>query len=273
MTGFSVARRSTSGLLLGLLLLALSFSLAWAMHEQVPCQACHLLNPNGKNGVDKELQAPENTLCLTCHDAEQDVSALHPPHVINGSQALAGGSFTPTLDSDDNGHNMLSVDASLGLTPPGGQSRTEFNCLSCHDPHTNGNYRNLKLEINGHPTPVRAEGDAHFEKNLYISGINNFCSACHEQFGPGPATGRGGAWRRHPVGIPIYGARHADFNHWERLATKITVTEFPGGNANDPYTAKVFCLSCHYAHGSPYRDALRWDYGKTTRGCLECHSF
>ena len=273
MAVYSMIRYWTYGMLSGFLLIALSISHAWAMHEQVKCQACHLLKPDAKNAFAKELREPENNLCLTCHDAQQDISGLHPPYVINGRKALAGGSFTPTLDSDDNGHNMLSVDETLGRIPPGGQSRTEFNCLSCHDPHTNGNFRNLKLEINGRPTPVLAEGDGHFEKNLYISGINNFCSACHEKFGAGPPEGRGGAWRRHPVGIPIYGAQHADFNHWEGLKAKITLTEFPGGNSNDPYNARVFCLSCHYAHGSPYRDALRWDYAKTTRGCLECHSF
>ncbi len=48
---------------------------------------------------------------------------------------------------------------------------------------------------------------------------------------------------------------------------------------------KVFCLSCHFAHGGPYCDALRWDYitnvvqGDQTGnaipsnlGCQQCHS-
>jgi predicted CXXCH cytochrome family protein len=273
MTANRVIRHSSLGSLFGMLLVALSFSSVWAMHEQVRCQSCHELNAHAKDGVSKELRVPKNEICFSCHDAEQDISGLSPPYVMNGRTDLAGGSFTATLDSDDAGHNMLTVDATLDLTPPGGLSVTAFNCLSCHDPHTNGNYRNLKKEINGQVTLIRAEGGLHFDKNLYISGINNFCSACHQKFADGPATGSGGAWRRHPVGISIYGSRHADYNHWARLADKITLAEFPSGNPNDPSGAQVFCLSCHFAHAGPYRNALRWDYAKTTQGCLECHSF
>ncbi len=48
---------------------------------------------------------------------------------------------------------------------------------------------------------------------------------------------------------------------------------------------KVFCLSCHFAHGGPYYDALRWDYVSSvgtgtqqgndivsTEGCQLCHN-
>ncbi|NOR60144.1 MAG: hypothetical protein GQ469_05880, partial [Methanosarcinales archaeon] len=43
----------------------------------------------------------------------------------------------------------------------------------------------------------------------------------------------------------------------------------------------VMCLSCHRAHGSPYPDALRWDYTKMVAGdagnwagtgCFKCHA-
>lgn len=273
MVANTVVRQLSSGVIWGGLLVVLCLSSARAMHEQVQCRFCHEFSADAKDGVARDLRVPKNVICFTCHDAEQDISGLNPPYVINGRQQLAGGSFTTTLDSDDTGHNMLTIDGTLGLTPPGGLSRTEFDCLSCHDPHANGNYRNLKSEINGRTTLINAQGDAHFEKNVYISGINNFCSACHENFAEGPATGSGGAWRRHPVGIPIYGAQHADYNHWARLTDKITRAEFPSGNPNAPYGAKVFCLTCHVAHASPYRNALRWDYAQTPQGCLECHSF
>ncbi|MBI5826800.1 MAG: hypothetical protein HZB22_03610 [Deltaproteobacteria bacterium] len=48
---------------------------------------------------------------------------------------------------------------------------------------------------------------------------------------------------------------------------------------------KVFCLSCHFAHGGPYNDNLRWDYTQSvstgnqtgngvpvTKGCQLCHN-
>jgi predicted CXXCH cytochrome family protein len=181
---------------------------------------------------------------------------------------LAGGSFTPTLVSDKVGHNILSVDMQLGLTPPGGAPLNEFGCLSCHDAHVNGNFRNLKKEINGYTTMVEADGDPEFQQNVYISGMNDFCGACHEKFNSGSK-----ADRVHPVGITISGAQHTDFSRWSGLENKITQTEYPSGNPNDLYGAQVFCLSCHRAHASAYKDAMRWDYSKNPRGCLECHTF
>ncbi|MBI5903279.1 MAG: hypothetical protein HZB84_07355 [Deltaproteobacteria bacterium] len=56
-----------------------------------------------------------------------------------------------------------------------------------------------------------------------------------------------------------------------------------GGSARANH--KVFCLSCHFAHGGPYNDNLRWDYTQVvstgdqtgngvpvTKGCQLCHN-
>ena len=80
-------------------------------------------------------------------------------------------------------------------------------------------------------------------------------------------------WRRHPVGITIAGAEHADFEHWSRLTQKVTLAEIPSGQPDDLYGAEVFCLSCHRAHASPYNDAMRWNHAQKPQGCLECHTF
>ena len=37
-------------------------------------------------------------------------------------------------------------------------------------------------------------------------------------------------------------------------------------------TDMVMCLSCHRAHGSPYRKMLRWDIAYTTNPCSKCHT-
>ncbi len=259
---------------LALFLFLLTALAAWGKHNKVPCTACHHPAADGSTHYSPEdLVQPKNLLCRACHDATLDVSGLSAPHVLYGSQDLAGGSFTPTLSTDGTGHNIQTADMALGLTPPGGASLAEFGCLSCHDAHDNGNYRNLKKTINGYATPVEASGDPEFRQNVYISGMNDFCGACHEKF---YRTGDGRGLRgrtRHPVGITISGAQHADFQHWSRLTNKVTQAEHPSGTADDFYGAEVFCLSCHRAHASPFTNALRWDYGQTSRGCLECHPF
>jgi hypothetical protein len=215
----------------------------------------------------------ESALCLECHDARLDTWGHNPPHVVNGTRELAGGSFTTTLYTDGNGHNIQIRDATLGVTPPGGASRKELNCLSCHDPNNNGNFRNLKTEINGIPTPVRAIGDPEYQKNVYISGMNQFCGACHKRFyGDGNTRGADG-WIRHPVGIAVSSAENADFGWWSQVSNKVTQAELPSGDPNNQAGAQVFCLTCHRAHASPYSDAMRWDYGNGAGGCLECHTF
>lgn len=251
-------------------------SIAWGMHADLQCAACHRLT-EGENGtpavVTNDPALSDSMLCRECHDAAFDVSGLNPPHVFNGRRDLASGSFTPTTFSDEVGHNIQSIDGSNGLTPPGGAPLSEFGCLSCHDAHDNGNYRNLKKQVNGRSTIVEADGDPQYQNNVYISGMNDFCGACHERFNRTAGSRGSRGWRQHPVGITIAGAQHADFSHWSGLADRITLAELPSGNPSDLHGAQLFCLSCHRAHASSYKNALRWDYSQNSRGCLECHSF
>jgi predicted CXXCH cytochrome family protein len=263
--------------LLGLLVLfVMPFSSpkAWGiMHESVPCSSCHAqVAGQVAGGSSNDQGLPNSTVCLSCHDAIQDASGLNPPYVVNGQVELAGGSFTPTLYSDRLGHNIQSVDKTLGLSPPGGVSMSELSCLSCHDPHDNGNYRSLKTEINGYRTQVQASGDPNYQENIYISGMSQFCGACHQKFYGGRNLRGARGWLMHPVGITISGARHSDFRGWSSKNNKVTLVENPSGNPNNLRGAQVFCLSCHRAHASPFDSAMRWDYRRSTQGCLECHS-
>lgn len=256
-----------------LMLAAGCFATAWSGHRTLPCTTCHdpaepgAISAPGGHGYDR------SRLCLACHDARMDASGLNPPYVIDGAAELAGGSFTSTRFSDKTGHNIQSVDATLGTTPPGGDFREQLSCLSCHDPHDNGNFRNLKKEINGRPTPVRALADPKFQDNVYISGMSGFCGACHQQFYGVPNTLGPRGYLRHPVEIALSGARNADLDSRSRIADPVTCVEHPTGDPSDLCNARVFCLSCHRAHATPFKDALRWDYDRNSSGCLECHTF
>jgi predicted CXXCH cytochrome family protein len=260
--------------LLGFILVPTFFSKAWGQHANIPCATCHDKTAEElKDYVHNSSEFPISARCLACHDGSMDVSGLNPPYVINGRKELAGGSFSLTIFSDEVGHNIQSIDQDLGLTPPGGASLDDFGCLSCHDAHGNGNFRNLKKKINGYSTPVEADGDPDFQRNVYFAGMNNFCGACHEDFNS-RRNGRGSkGWTLHPVGITISGAEHADFEQWSRLTNKVTQAEYPSGNPDDIYGAQVFCLSCHRAHASPYKNAMRWNHSQKPYGCLECHTF
>ena len=242
---------------------------AWGGHQNISCETCHLkTEAQLKDYTHDGSDFPDSSLCLSCHDAGLDIWGFSPPHVINGDRELAGGSFTPTLRSDKVGHNIITVDLTLGRTPPGGAPLREFGCLSSHDAHATGNFRHLKKEVNGRQTPVTADGDPNYAENVYISGMNAFCGACHENFHRGA-----NAASLHPVGITISRARHTNIGRWFVLDKKVTRAEYPSGDPKDHANAEVFCLSCHRAHASPNRDAMRWDYSRTAQGCLECHPF
>jgi hypothetical protein len=247
---------------------------ALGVHEKVPCADC-LDQLAGQVPRIQQMHPDmsENDLCLACHDAARDTSGQNPPYVVNGPADLAGGSFTGSLRADGNGHNIQVEDASLGLTPPGGAPRTEMGCLSCHDPNNNGNFRNLKTEVNGIPTPVQALADPNYQHNVYIAGMSRFCGACHEKFYGDYNTRGANGWLRHPVGISVSSAKNADYTWWSQVANRITQAELPSGDPNNTAGARVFCLTCHRAHASSYSDAMRWDYAGGAGGCLECHKF
>jgi len=148
-----------------------------------------------------------------------------------------------------------------------------FTCLSCHAGHYNGNYRNLKKSINGISTIVTAQADPNYSNNVYVSGIDDFCAACHNLFHGLRNTKRGSGWIRHPVDVTMSQAKHVGFYEWIKIENPVTKVENPDGNALNKYSAKVFCLSCHYAHASQYNNSLRWDAKKpgAGQGCYECH--
>ncbi|MBI5237941.1 MAG: hypothetical protein HY887_05915 [Deltaproteobacteria bacterium] len=156
--------------------------------------------------------------------------------------------------------------------------------------------------------------------NYYSSDIANWCAACHDNWhesndtsnNAGGQNGKGD-WKRHPVnnvvleqactsagtektcsgaGVPIIDSSFPNYN--PSVAGQAVPVVSGAGSDKTWYmqaagSDKVFCLSCHFPHGGPYYDLLRWDYlaGGTdapsagvqkgnaidaTRGCQLCHN-
>ena len=131
--------------------------------------------------------------------------------------------------------------------------------------------------------------------------MSAFCAQCHGAWHEGTTTTNMSVsdWARHPVDNAIddgtessgAGVNITDFAWYNGLtgtAVKVpaaqdvgTDTFYYANNSAD----KVFCLSCHFAHGSPYYDILRWNYTTTVtsggqtgngvptgKGCQQCHN-
>lgn len=176
-------------------------------------------------------------LCLRCHDRSLDTSGLKVPYSINSDVDLAAGSFDYF---NYTGHQT-------------------YQCLNCHDSHDNNNYRNIKEDINGQYITVNGIGDPLYQNNVYISGMSDFCIVCHQET----------TAHAHPVDVQILGSYKADYDIWMGTAIRLSIVEIPSGNVDNIADARVFCMTCHVAHGGPFKNLMRWE-GK--EGCLECHA-
>jgi hypothetical protein len=139
--------------------------------------------------------------------------------------------------------------------------------------------------------------------NAGMTGIGAWCAQCHDNWHEVTVTGNvnGADWNRHPVGYIVSDADTSGFNidtiDWNNYSVTTPADQRPlmehgegwdpaneyWGNADN--TDKVFCFSCHFAHGGPYYDILRWQHatavGAGTQtgagvpnnvGCQACHN-
>ncbi len=137
------------------------------------------------------------------------------------------------------------------------------------------------------------------------NGISNWCATCHDKWHEENVTtnSNGQDWNRHPVDNLLQEAGSlssggnvviVDTTNYATARTQnrpLPVADATGGagvfylKTGAEATNKVFCLSCHFAHGGPYFDNLRWDYlaavdaGSQTAnsissitGCQLCHN-
>lgn len=139
-----------------------------------------------------------------------------------------------------------------------------------------------------------------------VEGMSGFCAQCHTYWHEAKAAdwgqnnSVGEDWQRHPVDYvfdssDVSGSsiNTIDWNHYDSIPAGFKLPAAnTGTNLDEEYyyadadnEDKVFCLSCHFAHGGPYFDNLRWDYLNavetgtqtgngvpTDRGCQICHN-
>ncbi len=116
--------------------------------------------------------------------------------------------------------------------------------------------------------------------NNATDGMSNWCAQCHDNWHEDIATGNvsGDDWKRHPVdnvlidSTPNSGGGVDIVRLDNYVVSTIGDLSLPLAKSSDASKAiayrttgddgasRVFCLSCHFAHGGPFYDALRWDY-------------
>ncbi len=270
----------------------------WHQPSQLVCSTCHTIHyseagtsPARVPADDKPfgpftqllLASTVNGLCLSCHDGYY----TEAPDVIDAAYPAAAGYFANSGGSDnENAHNL---GMSSGETPPGSTDSLILSCTSCHNPHGSPGYRNLLLDPPGSVSSnitveayqvVKPDGPGgnkpdhvYIQENiLYQDKMSQWCCDCHPDFQGTSVSGS-----RHPQEVLIYGADHTDDEHWESSISNRVPVEADHTDVQDPDDIpsthdRVFCLSCHKAHGSAIRSSLiRADGNRMLSTCLQCH--
>ena len=248
-----------------------------------------------------------NGLCLSCHDGQSNIPDVMTAGDGTQAQYRAAGAFQALSgNSTPNGHNL-----GVSGTPPGGTGLMTLVCTSCHDPHGNTNYRNLKTSVGSGgaaitysaggandlakwvwevaTTPMATHYDvSNIRYNEFVttdSAFSGWCGGCHGNFHGLVNTGDPEPWTRHPTAkanISSAPTAKTDYSYWSnaarlsRVPVMSAIGTIPADNDNTPS-----CMSCHKAHGSGNKYGLIFDNGSTPeledgtsilQTCQQCHN-
>ncbi len=290
----------------------------WAQHGggmTSSCATCHTMhNSQGNQPMRYDLVSTPsakliraetvNGLCVYCHGE----GASQSPDVTSPVSTLldpAAGSFASSSGESSTGHDL----GVSGAVPGGGMEDMTLSCISCHDSHGNGEYRNLEPEPGVEPEEqtvallseeamglgsmgsapgsqgagmgvsvtvdqVAGSGGSleKYESSnvVYIQGMSQWCCQCHSDYCQADAGAMGRAFR-HPANGSVTGEAASMFSN--STAQQTVRVEDPTGVGGSGAEARIFCLTCHKAHGSgnPY-GLIYADGERLLSTCQQCHN-
>lgn len=218
--------------------------------ENLYCSDCHTMHYSQDDSIPATwgtegpygqlLKNLTNEMCLMCHDGT-DPSA---PSVMGANEYVpSAGTFKTTLPGRQ--HSLGSIDPPPGYS--GSWGNDPLTCVSCHDPHGNAYYRNLRTDPGGLPnrtvtyetgepyggeaaiqqlviTPLTehytVENIRHRQSETGTHyGLSAWCAGCHTDFyGVGGSANMGGS--------PTGDTTTSDMDTWIRHPTLgITMSE------------------------------------------------
>lgn len=190
-------------------------------------------------------------------------------------------------------HNDVT-DATLDGSEPGLSFRYMLGVLGRED--TNWEWTAGAGDHNIYSGEARTSALANISSANGLT-ISELCARCHgayhntvggnDSFGINTNNGAfagAGSWIRHPTDYAMGMTAGSQYNSYKVYSLEAPVGRIAAnlGGAIDDVTSTtnnriVLCVSCHRAHGSPYNDALRWNYNSmqvgtgVTSGCMNCH--
>ena len=276
--------RLYASFLLSVALAAPLFAGDWHYGVSAVCSDCHTQH-NSQNGQPMRTDnnpAPAPMLlrrgttlelCLSCHDGS-DPNAPDVIAPVSYLSVSAAGAFPNSGGIPTNiAHHLNNPAAEV---PPGGNQAIVLTCTTCHDPHGNQNYRNLRPDpSNSNHAPVSIMVVQQYTANgsnpsqvyapsnvIYKSGVSQWCSTCH-----------GTPHTDHVNDPAIWPAKHANYGHWNAVTGYRVPVLNPTDNVVPSHDDAVTCVSCHKAHGSNNPQAAIYADGSTLQStCQECHN-
>ena len=215
---------------------------------------------------------------------------------VNGAVPLGSGSMTLTCTTCHAPHGTTNY-RNLISNPDGGAGSTtvveDTDVWTSADPAI--------------PATTLGTEAAYKESNIgYVSNMSKWCAECHTDVASNLAGTPPAHFKRHPSGVDatntqITAGNHTDPTHWDSGSGQgfgDGVTDDTGGTEGIPRlrfqvfgagsyaaatnpasgsgTVRVFCGTCHLAHGSKYDSNLAWPHKTVAStdmysGCQQCH--
>lgn len=241
-------------------------------------------------------------VCLACHDGEVGVPDVVGADV-NALEERSAGFFDEPEVLNPRGHDLgRNLPEAPGMyclrCHWGSPEDQKVTCIDCHNPHGNGNPRNLQWASYPEGTPPLGlfnpsglSGLEKYERQNTAYGtlntselreVTNICLDCHHVYTGASYNDPDGdnihslhpsydSEREDPNTIDQGAARGStDPEHWEegqgsgfegteRVPFVVSgATDFIEASQVDASTNGVFCLSCHKVHGSSSAFGIVW---------------
>lgn len=280
-------------LLFASLLPAIAQGGEWHRDRALVCSDCHTMH-NSKGGRPMRYDDRESpgvallrgesatAVCMACHRGDRPT--VKAPGVASPSNWDPPGGGFPS-DLTDPAHHAHAL-GPTPLLPPSGDTEVVMSCVTCHEPHGNGAYRNLRTNPSGKVrasvppvvsqtvTAVSGQGDPYTRANLrYVSGMSQWCMDCHNLITAEHSATADALVAAHPWDLPLFGSAKADYGAWSGPVPNRVPVQNAAGVAAPNEGDQVFCLSCHKAHGSPNEATLIYADGVTRSStCQQCHN-